>query len=238
MQENVTPQDYDENIINQGLQFQIDNYYFPKDASMKYRIEIVLRHLNPAVNEKVLDLGCGVGTFAYQCAKKGAKAWGLDYSEESIKTAKNICGKYGVIENTRFIIHDISNELPFNDAYFNKIIASDFIEHITREQKIAMLNEMKRVLKPEGIIIIFTPNKIREDIGAFKRKIQRLFKIDAKETRLHFGLINRFKYEKMIKQAGLKYKRYFYDINNPFLSKIIILKELFALNLLWEIKKR
>lgn len=237
MEEPVSYEDYDKHVIAQGLQFQIDNYYNPKNIEMKRRIEIILGKLKPVPNEKILDLGCGVGTFAYHCAKAEANTWGLDYSYESIKAAKELCDKFEVAKNTNFLVHDVKNGLPFSDSFFDKIVVSDFIEHITHKQKIGTLTDMKRVLKPDGTIIVFTPNGLREKLGEIKRKLQRLIGIEVKETKLHFGLIDRFQFEKMIRNSGLKYKRYFYDVNKPFLAGLPLLKEVLALELLWIIKK-
>ena len=237
MQNIVTDKDYDSHILEQGIQFQIDEYYCPKEASKQYRIKTVLDNLNPSKGEKILDLGCGVGTFAYNCTLAGALAWGIDYSGESIKVAEQLCKKFNVANKTQFIRRNIDDGLPFNNDFFDKIVSADFIEHIYDEQKIQLLSEIKRILKPDGIAVIFTPNAIREAICSIKRKIIRLIGKEAKETRLHYGLINRFRFEKMIRDTGFTYKTYIYDINIPFLAKIPLLKEILALNLLWVIKK-
>jgi len=73
----IIPQDYDLRIALQSLQLQVDTYYEPKNLSFKKRKEIVLKALDPKPGEKILDVGCGVGTFAYHSAKAGAQAWGI-----------------------------------------------------------------------------------------------------------------------------------------------------------------
>lgn len=233
----IVPQDYDLRIALQSLQFQIDSYYEPKILSSKRKKEIVLNALNPKPGEKILDVGCGVGTFAYHSAKAGAHAWGIDYSRKSIEVAKILCNRFGVSSKTEFITCDATKKLSFEDFFFDKIVAADFMEHITDQQKEEAIKEMCRVLKPLGLIIIFTPNGFREAIGFIKRKIERLFKKNISETRLHFGLTNRFKFERLLKGNGLEFKRSYVDTGRPFLAKIPVLKEILSLKLLWVIRK-
>src|SRR5208283_4356225 len=93
---NITSENYDKDVTAQGLQFQIDRYYEPKEISEQRRIKIVLKAIDPRPGEKILDIGCGVGTFAFHCAQLKAMSFGIDYSKESIKTARILCKRYGV----------------------------------------------------------------------------------------------------------------------------------------------
>ncbi|MBN1255243.1 MAG: methyltransferase domain-containing protein [Deltaproteobacteria bacterium] len=93
---------YDNHILNQGAQYQIERYYKPKEVSMSKRINIVLKELSPKPGETILDAGCGVGTFAYHTAKKGTFAFGIDYSYESIKMAIKLNKKFNTSEKTPF----------------------------------------------------------------------------------------------------------------------------------------
>ena len=91
----ITGEDYDQDILRQGIQFQIDYYFEPREKFWQERIERVLHYLNPQKGEKILDVGCGVGTFAFHSAKHGAFGYGIDYSQESIKMAKLVAGAPG-----------------------------------------------------------------------------------------------------------------------------------------------
>lgn len=234
----ITSRDYDVRIIAQGLQHQIDNYYMPKETSMKKRIEIVMDALQLKPGEKILDMGCGVGTFAFHCAKMDGFTVGIDYSLESIKAARLLCGKFGVNQNTNFLVGDACN-LPFKANYFDKIVGADFIEHITCGQKELMLREICRILKPEGKVVIFTPNGVREKIGEWYWKIRHIFFRDTiPKTDLHFGLTNKREFEKMCEIRGLVCKLVYKDITRGYLAKIPILRNLLSLNLLWVIGRK
>lgn len=233
----ITSKDYDDRIMAAGLKHQIDTYYEPINFIDKRRVDIVMKVLNPKPKEKILDVGCGVGTFAFHCAQFGARTFGIDYSLESIKVANKLCAAFKVNQNTAFVVGD-ATMLPYGNEYFDKIVAADFIEHITLSEKELLLKEMYRVLKPEGMAVIFTPNGIREDIGAFYWKIRNiLFKDNVPKTKLHFGLTHRSEFEKICRECNFEFKLRYEDVGRPYLAKIPLLRNVLAYNLLWVMKK-
>ena len=234
----VTAKDYDERILMQTIPFQIDNYYDPKDAALRRRVDIILSFLSPRPGDTILDVGCGVGTFAYHSARMGARACGVDYSSESIAVAKRLAGDFGVSGRVEFICCDAAGRLPYADASFDKAVAADFMEHIDDTQKRSAIAEISRVVKPGGDIIVFTPNAVRESIGALKNALAALFGFPVSETRLHYGLTDRFSFESMLRAADLAFERRFFDPTRPYLGKIPLLNELLSLDILWAIKNR
>lgn len=234
----VSAKDYDQRIGLQNEQFQIVNYYQPKDPALKSRIDLILSYLNPQEKDRILDVGCGVGTFVFHCAQSGACCEGVDYSQESLNMAKKLVSRFGLEGRVRFSCCDVSQGLPFADGTFNKVVAADFIEHLGEVQKIKLLSEVHRLLSPGGKAVIFTPNLLREWLGAFKSKLGGALGGAVSETRLHFGLIDRFRFERMLKNNDFKFKRVFLDVNRPYLAKIPVFKEVLSLNLLWVIEKK
>ena len=216
----------------------MSSYYLPEDESQKRRIDIILSALQPGPHERILDLGCGGGSLAYHCAKRGADAVGIDYSQESVRIAEQLVRQLGLSEKAEFKCCDATKKLPYDDGYFNKIVAGDFIEHIDDAEKKASLSEMTRILKPDGTIVISTPNGPREWLGSVKSKLLKLDGAYVSGTRLHYGLINRFRFEKMLKDTDLSFKRQFFDVTRPYLAKIPLLNEFLSLNILWVIKKK
>jgi len=227
---------YDKAILSKTDQQQIDAYYYPVKKPDKYRIELILKYLKPGVNDKILDAGCGVGTFAFHSAKAGSMAYGVDYSHESIRLAKKLCLNFGVDKKTSFVTAEIT-ELPFEDKFFDKIIAADIIEHISDKQKDAMLKEMKRVLKDNGYIVVFTPNAVRDRIGLFYKKVTGQ-KISKWDVDAHFGLISRRKYEVILRRNGMEFEFIYQDLTHPFIAKIPVIRSVMVLNLLWIIRKK
>ena len=234
----VTADDYDQRIGMQSEQFQIDNYYEPQERVLKARVENIVAFVDPQKGERILDVGCGVGTFAFHCAKRQAVCAGVDYSQASVDMAKRLTAGFGLSDRATFQCCDISNGLPFADSSFDKIVCADFVEHIDDAGKKKLLDEIRRLLKPSGKAVIFTPNLLRENLGAFKERLSGMLGRAASETRLHFGLTDRFHFEKMLGRNGFCFRRVFLDFDRPYLAKIPVLKEVLSLNLLWVIEKK
>jgi 2-polyprenyl-3-methyl-5-hydroxy-6-metoxy-1,4-benzoquinol methylase len=104
----------------------------------------------PDKSIKILDLGCGNGSFTQYLSQQGFEAVGIDPSESGIALAqKNF-------PEAKFIQGDIYN-LPFDrlDHEFDYIISIDVIEHLYLPR--IMPQVAKRCLKPNGKLIITTP---------------------------------------------------------------------------------
>jgi cyclopropane fatty-acyl-phospholipid synthase-like methyltransferase len=232
----ITAADYDLRIKNQSLDQIIDAYYEPKEGDLKRRVQIVLGALKPSKQQRVLDIGCGVGTFAFHACRSGAECWGIDYSFESIKVAQVLCRRYQ--RPVKFMLADACH-LPFSDHCFDAVVAADFFEHVTLEDKGAILKEIKRALKINGTAIIFTPNGVREKIGALYWRVRHfLFGGRIPGTDLHFGLTHKLEFERLLESNGFTFRLYYHDVTRPYLARIPGIRTVFALNLLWVIGHR
>jgi ubiquinone/menaquinone biosynthesis C-methylase UbiE len=202
------------------------------------RITTVLQYLQPHSGERILDVGCGVGTFAFHAAKAGAITTGIDYSSESINAARTLTERFGLKDSTAFVVGS-ALALPFADASFDKIVSADFIEHITHDEKRQLLKELFRVLKPGGRIVIFTPNGIREAIGTFYWTVRsRLFGDKVPFNELHYGLITRTGFEELLRCHAAGFKLHYIDTMRPFLAQIPFFKRFLSLDLLWVVEDR
>ncbi len=101
--------------------------------------------------DRVLDAACGSGYGSFYLAKEGKKVIGIDISKNAIKK----CRKKYNHDNLKFLEMNCSN-IVFNDNAFDAVVSQDTIEHVKDDKK--FLSEIKRVLKPGGIAIIFTPH--------------------------------------------------------------------------------
>jgi SAM-dependent methyltransferase len=228
----IISRDYDERIEALGVNHAIKAYWEPEDEVNKRRIEIISDAIGAKKGEVVIDVGCGVGTFTYRAALKGAKAIGVDYSLQSLRIAKSLSEKR--LRNNAwigFVVADATS-LPFKDSSADVIVSADFIEHIDDSQKERFLDESVRLLRRDGRMVVFTPNKIREYIGAVVRWLK-----GGEGTRLHLGLITRFSFEKKLMKRGLRYRRRFVDVVRPYLATLPFLRELLSLEILWVIKR-
>lgn len=115
---------------------------------------------------RVLDVGCGRGEMVFYAAKHGAEGIGIDYSKDSIELARVAQKKQSKqIQNKTEFIHMDAKKLKFSENYFDLIIMTDVVEHLYPEELELAFKEIKRVLKPNGQLIIHTaPNKLFNDI--------------------------------------------------------------------------
>ncbi|MBX2958854.1 MAG: class I SAM-dependent methyltransferase [Flavobacteriales bacterium] len=117
-----------------------------------HRYEEILKSFSGT--ETILDIACGSGFGTHLLATKTeGKVYGGDLSSDAI----NLCQKTWRKNNLSFQIMDGTN-LCFEDDYFDIVVSFETIEHTTEFNK--MINEFKRVLKPNGIIYLSTPNII------------------------------------------------------------------------------
>jgi glycosyltransferase involved in cell wall biosynthesis/ubiquinone/menaquinone biosynthesis C-methylase UbiE len=104
-------------------------------------------------NKNVLDLACGEGYGSYLLAKTAKSVVGIDIDNNSIKHARN---KY-IKQNLEFRVGSIT-EIPIDgERLFDVAVCFEALEHIEDHQK--LLSEVKRLLTPEGVFIVSTPNK-------------------------------------------------------------------------------
>lgn len=128
--------------------------YFPWSfwQPAKKRLNLLLEH-TPG-DGKILDAGCGNGWATVALIKKGFDVTSVDLSPRSIENIKKLAD----VTNTKInLIKCDLVDLPFEDGYFKTVFSFEVLEHIQNLEKAT--NELKRVLSPEGLLILSLPNK-------------------------------------------------------------------------------
>jgi len=97
-----------------------------------------------------LDAGCAWGYGTRFFRQKSDRVYGLDPTKDYIEIAKN---RYSDI----VFVESELEKTPFESDFFDAIVSCDTLEHVRDE--IACLNEMFRILKPGGVLVITTPHK-------------------------------------------------------------------------------
>lgn len=115
------------------------------------RIKIMLRMAGTLKlkNTKILDIGCHDGTFL-SLIGNGNDLFGIEANEWAAAEAKKMN-----IDVRKFYIED-GAKMPFPDSMFDLIVAGEIIEHIYDTD--FLLEEIKRMLKPGGKLLVSTPN--------------------------------------------------------------------------------
>ena len=111
-------------------------------------LDALLRGAVPVGSERALDVGCGTGANTAVLRSHTRSVVGLDYRPEGIATARQ-----QHCEDASFVRGD-SARLPFADRTFDVVTALDVLEHVDDE---AALEEIVRVLRPGGAIIVSVP---------------------------------------------------------------------------------
>ncbi|MEF3279687.1 MAG: class I SAM-dependent methyltransferase [Elusimicrobiota bacterium] len=121
--------------------------------------------LNP---KRVLDFGCGRGELALNLALSWIETYACDISDDAIQIANEI-RNYWIKTNPdiKLTIFKFENgKFDFEDNFFDLVVLSDVIEHLTDGEINNYFQEIKRILKKGGKIIIHTsPNKIFLNFG-------------------------------------------------------------------------
>jgi ubiquinone/menaquinone biosynthesis C-methylase UbiE len=109
------------------------------------------KRLNLVAGSKVLDVGCGIGGATFPLAEitgpKGLAA-GVDISSAMIEVARRRCGKR---EGLEFRVGEAA-AIPYRDGFFD--VARSERVFLYLPDRIAAIQEMKRVVKPGGLVCI------------------------------------------------------------------------------------
>jgi 2-polyprenyl-3-methyl-5-hydroxy-6-metoxy-1,4-benzoquinol methylase len=118
-----------------------------------YLQNLVRRHFPAESDAIILDLGCGHGSLIYVARHLGySSIWGVDGSTQQVAAAK-LLGIEGVEHGS--VMEALSRQ---PDASLDCLIAFDLIEHLDRDEMLALVDQARRVLRSGGRWIIHTPN--------------------------------------------------------------------------------
>jgi 2-polyprenyl-3-methyl-5-hydroxy-6-metoxy-1,4-benzoquinol methylase len=140
---------YGKDKTDQEVKQFISNYVEGIKKDKHGRYNDILKLIGSG-NGKFLDYGCGWGHYSYTASERGYDVTGIDYAENEI----NIC-KLVYSENERLHFEKKSITDIDSNAY-DIVLSSQVIEHVHNCG--TYLNEINRVLKPGGRLIISTPN--------------------------------------------------------------------------------
>ena len=104
---------------------------------------------------RVLDFGCGSGYGTARLAQHAHHVVGVDVAEDAVAhaNARYACG------NLNFQTLSPDGLLPFPDSSFDLVTSFQVIEHVSELQR--YVSEARRVLKPDGVFMVVTPDRTR-----------------------------------------------------------------------------
>ena len=142
---------------------------------------------------KVADFGCGPGLYAARLAKKGAEAVGIDFSERSIKYAREAAEKEDL--SVRYINQNYLDFKTSERFHLIIMIMNDFCA-LSPAQRKTILSKFNEMLEPDGAVLldVYSQNAFdkREQAAIYQENQLDGFWSPNK----YYGFVNTFKYPK------------------------------------------
>ena len=118
----------------------------------------ILALARPAPDKTVLDLGSALGDVCFLLAPHVKEAIGIDASPRAVAIADDRRRERG-FANVRFIESDVADLAELAESSVDVAGAFDLLEHVDDETVRRMLSALRRVLKPGGVFVAYTPNR-------------------------------------------------------------------------------
>jgi len=122
---------------------------------------LTLEHMNRyrfaarlAEGRRVLDIACGTGYGAEMLAARAASVVGVDISEEAVAYCRATCRA----DNLRFLTGSVE-DIPLDDGSVDMVVSFETLEHVGEAAQRRFMEEVRRVLAPDGLLLISTPNQ-------------------------------------------------------------------------------
>lgn len=177
--------------------------------------DLLIERLAPVPGERVLDVGCGIGTPGVRLVKRtGAELVGISISAQDVELANARALREGCADHARFQ-HGNALEMPFADNSFDHVLALESIVHMT--DRVQVLKEIARVLRPGGKVAFTdfvervpasgTPSKsspFGKIKGALVEKVQKAALARVIESWLTAPLVRSTDYPSFAASAGLE----------------------------------
>jgi len=136
-------------VSRSAQELKISEAKYSTQREIERTSKAYMRRLVPAEGPlEILDVGCGTGVNAESLRAQGHQVFGIDLSPTALTSFR----KFGFAG----AVGDASIGLPFKSDRFDLVFSSEVIEHLADGE--AFLQELYRVAKPGGRLLLSTPN--------------------------------------------------------------------------------
>lgn len=142
-----------------------DKFRYLKGKLLSSRVHPEYFPFNP--NDRVINLGCGVGPQAIVYSGQYKEMIGIDINKEKLKKSEEAMRVFGVHNYTTLCAN--VQRIPLPDSSFDKAIAIDVIEHVKNPKKLCL--EINRLLKEDGELLITFP-AMHDSFTGFVSKVE------------------------------------------------------------------
>ncbi len=174
----------------------------PRSPFQRYRVAKVLELYAPGPTERVVDLGCGWGTFGFALADRVREVVGVDFSEKSVSLCEARLERepHG---NLRFVCAD-AGATGLAAGAWDVVLAADLFEHLYPEDSRRVVAEAFRLLLPGGRFSVWTPH--RGHVLEILKNHDILLKRDVS----HVDYKSKDRLTSMMRDAGFDIERAYY----------------------------
>lgn len=147
-------------------------------------VEKVLELIQISEKQHIADIGCGIGYFTLPMAKavgEEGKVYAVDINKEMLEEIKRRVEEQKLLNVE--IIQSLENDFKINDNTLDVVFTSTVFHEVN--SPVDFLQECKRVLKSEGVIIILDWNKVTEEFGPPEHK-----RLAAEKVNEYAGQVN------------------------------------------------
>jgi cyclopropane fatty-acyl-phospholipid synthase-like methyltransferase len=176
--------------------------YRTRNRFARQRIANVFSLLPELKGKRLLDIGCGMGTFTIEAAGHGAFALGLDLAPAGIAAARDMAAQRARA-GARFTLADAAL-LPVRTSSVDVVIAADFTEHLDDDTLSRVFREIARVTRPGGTFVIYTP----EAAHLFEQLRERGILLEQEPS--HIGIRSASELAQATERAGFVVERITY----------------------------
>ncbi len=141
---------YDTRVLKQDKAIRLGHPSYVWRFGQDRRLDMIRQYI-PLEGARVLDIGCGIGSYVEKFRALTADAFGVDIDAEKLQAAQRD-------KDLHALAVSVSEALPFPDNTFDGVLLHEVIEHVADDRQ--TVREAQRVCKPGGSVVVFAPNRL------------------------------------------------------------------------------
>ncbi len=231
----IPASEFDRRVEGRTIAELWTEYYQPITPPRVRRLALLLGALAARPGERILDVGCGVGATAYWAARAGARVTGVDYSHASLQAARRVAQSRGDAR-VDYVRAD-ATQLPVAAARFDTVMCVDVMDVLLPSAHKALLAELLWAVRPGGTVLLYTPNAIRERVGAAIRPLRGGAWNGRQPCPFHVGFATAARIRGLLRSLGAVGRVRYVDMNYPALAALPVVRRWLAGHQLWTITR-
>ncbi|HOW35839.1 MAG TPA: methyltransferase domain-containing protein [Candidatus Omnitrophota bacterium] len=178
----------DQTTIVDNYVSMVDDKYLQEEKGRRASARSVLNYLNSIKKDKgvLLDIGCAAGFLLDEARKDGWEVYGVELSRWAVGYARKTLCLGNIVQGTL-------KDANFSRNFFDAVVMTDVIEHLIQPK--TMLEEIRPLLKPNGVMCCATP-----DVDSLVSRLLGAKWWGIKCSHLHY--FNKFTLDELFRATG------------------------------------